>query len=147
VWEPQSENEISVATKADDAGINKSLWAVGGDAPGMEESREKMRRFLHRVWYLRLWEEANSYLEWRKALKGAEKISENECHRDEVAIEDCLRRSRGSTWWEWADGSRLHYWRWPACWLAEACDGAKAYHTSVPPRRPVARKIEPESLE
>jgi hypothetical protein len=42
VWEPASDGEVTVATKADDAGIGRSLWAVGGNASGMEEAREVM---------------------------------------------------------------------------------------------------------
>jgi hypothetical protein len=147
VWEPQTENEISTATKSDDAGVNKSLWAVGGDAPGMEESREKLRRCLFRVWYLRLWQEANGSLSWRKLMKDAGTISENEYKRDKIAIQDCLQRSRGSNWWEWADGSQLYYWQWPECWRSEARDGARAYHPSVPPRKPVAQKVKADSPE
>jgi len=39
--------EISIATKADDAKIDLSLWNVGGDAPGMEEARGKIWDGLH----------------------------------------------------------------------------------------------------
>jgi hypothetical protein len=60
---------------------------------------------------------------------------------DEEAITDCLLRSKRSDWWNWSDGSRLYFWRWPECWQCEARDGAKAFHLSWPRRRPVARKV------
>jgi hypothetical protein len=27
---------------------------------------------------------------------------------------ECLERASGATWWEWAAGSRLMFWQWPA---------------------------------
>jgi hypothetical protein len=140
VWEPQSLHEVSVATKADDAAVDRSLWAVGGDGAGMENARELMRRFLFRCWYDRLSREARTYLSLRKPV-----ASEAEFLLDQKGIEDCLLRSKRATWWDWADGSRLYFWRWPDCWQKEARDGVKACHVSWPDRRPIARKISAEA--
>ena len=67
VWEPQNVNEVSLATKADDAAINRDIWAVGGKAPGLEKKREVIRKCLHRVWYANLRREANAFLCQRKS--------------------------------------------------------------------------------
>jgi hypothetical protein len=145
VWEPASEGEVTVATKADDAGINRSLWAAGGDSSGMEEARELIRRVLHRAWYRRLEEEAKNYYRARLALARQDGVRKSDLDKDKEAIDDCLMRSRRSTWWDWGDGSRLYFWRWLECWQEEARNGAKPFHVSRPPRRPVARKICPET--
>jgi hypothetical protein len=135
VWEPHSQIEVSVATKSDEAGVDKSLWAVGGEGPGIEEARETLRRFLHRLWGSQLWHESHVYLDIRK-----KDVSKEEYLKDSRAIKECLDRSRRSTWWDWADGSRLYFWRWPECWRDEAHDGACPFHISWPSPKPVARK-------
>jgi hypothetical protein len=48
------------------------------------------------------------------------------------AVRDCVTRCANSTWWEWADGSRLLFWRWGAAWRTEARDGARGFHTGTP---------------
>jgi hypothetical protein len=83
VWEPTSEGEVTVATKADGAGIDKSLWAVGDEAPRMEEARETMRRAFHRAWYNRLWKEAMEYYRCREALPQRGVIDAVELCKDE----------------------------------------------------------------
>jgi len=48
---------------------------------------------------------------------------------------DCITWASLSTWWEWLDGSRLFFWRWPEVWQREAQDGARGFHTGeLPPR-------------
>jgi hypothetical protein len=87
VWEPTSEGEVTVATKLDGAGIDKSLWAVCGDAPGMEEARETMRKALRRVRYSRLCKEAMEYYRCRKALTQRGVSDVVELRKDEEASE------------------------------------------------------------
>jgi len=41
-WDALDSIDISIATKADDAKVDLSLWNVGGDAPGMEDARGKI---------------------------------------------------------------------------------------------------------
>jgi hypothetical protein len=50
------------------------------------------------------------------------------------AAQDCMRRCADADWWEWSDGSRLLFWRWPVRWRTEARDGAKGFHLGT--RRP-----------
>jgi hypothetical protein len=140
VWEPQFGKQVSVASKADDAAIDTSIWAVGGDGPGLEVSRERLRRFLHRVWYANLRQEATNFLQGQKEIApGAD------YNKDVQAVQDCLLRAKRSSWWEWNDGSRLFFWRWPQCWRLEARDGARAFHHHWPKRRPMARVVNVES--
>jgi hypothetical protein len=116
VWEPASEGEVMVATKVDDTGIYISLWAVGGNASRMEEAKEVMWRAFHRVWYRRLSKEAAKYYCAKSEAMAKTCLGREDLIKDKEAIEDCLMRSQRSTWWEWTDGSRLYFWRWPECW-------------------------------
>jgi hypothetical protein len=136
VWEPKTKDEVSTATKADDAEINRAIWAVGGEGTGLERKRETIRRFLHNQWYARLKIEAEAFLVVSKL-----ESSDTEYRADSEAVAECLLRSKRSSWWEWLDGSRLYFWRWPKCWRLEARDGARAFHTSWPIRRPHARQV------
>jgi hypothetical protein len=54
-WVVDTVGEERVATKADDAGVDLSLWAVGGEGTGMEAARQTLRNFLLRVWKRRLY--------------------------------------------------------------------------------------------
>jgi hypothetical protein len=145
-WEPASENDVSVATKSDSSGIDLNMWAVGGG--GVEESsvmeqrrRAVVRRLLHRIWYDQLCKDARKLMAIQEKLKDLEGLK-----RDSEAVIDCLTHARRSKWFEWNDGSRLFFWRWPECWREEAMDGARFYHTSWPPRnKPVARKIQADT--
>jgi hypothetical protein len=141
VWEPASENEVLVATKSDSAGIDLSLWAVGGggveELSVMEQKRGVLRRLLHRMWYDKLCRSARKFIQIQGKLKDLDAL-----RLDSDAISDCLTRARRSTWFVWDDRSRLFFWRWPECWREEARDGARFYHTSWPPRKPTARKIQ-----
>lgn len=123
VWETRN-TVVAGAAKADDATVDVSLWAVGGDGPGMEEARAMLRKTFFRRWRRRLVLEA---ARWLQSEEAAEEYAENQ-----EAICDCIRRCANSTWWEWTDGSRLLFWRWPRAWRREARDGARGYHKSYP---------------
>ena len=49
-WDVADANGILMASKADDAGVDLSLWNVGGDAPGMEQACRAIRSGLHAAW-------------------------------------------------------------------------------------------------
>jgi hypothetical protein len=99
VWEPASANEVSVATKSDSAGINLSLWAVGGggvdESSVMEQKRGILRRLLHRIWYDKLCRSARVFMPIQEKLKDL-----NTLKQDREAIYDCLTRARRLTWFE-----------------------------------------------
>ena len=136
VWEPLVTNDVSVASKADDTAVNTAIWAVGGMGKGMEAARETLRRTLHRWWYSGLWKESQIFV--RTSHRSSD---EKNYTADKEGVDECLSRAKGSTWWDWADGSRLFFWKWPECWREEARDGAKAFHVEWPKRRPMARVV------
>ena len=127
-WDAGETSDVSLATKNDDAEVNLSLWAVGGTEPHMEPAREIIRKFLFAVWVKRICREARGWL-------GAELTAGMASTADREAILDCVTRCANSTWWDWKDGSRLFFWRWPKAWWLEARDGALGYHLSFPQRR------------
>lgn len=116
--------EVAGAAKADDASVDFTLWAVGGHGPGMEQAREMLRKTFFRRWRRRLVLEA---ARWLQSVEAQEEYKANQ-----EALCDCIRRCANSTWWEWSDGSRLLFWRWPLAWRREARDGARGYHISYP---------------
>jgi hypothetical protein len=117
-----------LATKDDDAEVNLSLWAVGGDDPEMEVVHAHIRDFLFTVWVKAICGEARRWLRHQEA--SGEALAE-----DRPAIRDCVMRCANSTWWDWKDGSRLFFWRWPKLWWLEARDGAMGYHLAYPQPR------------
>ena len=58
-----------------------------------------------------------------------------EVSADRVALIDCLERLGKSSWFEWLDGSRMHFWKWPECWMKEARDGARSWQFEKAHRR------------
>jgi hypothetical protein len=74
--------------------------------------------------------EATLWLRTQGMVEGAEQLS-----RNREVIADCITRTANSTWWEWSDGSRLFFWRWPEAWHQEARDGARSYCVGEPPPR------------
>mmetsp|Transcript_5392 Transcript_5392/g.8275 ORF Transcript_5392/g.8275 Transcript_5392/m.8275 type:complete len:90 (-) Transcript_5392:62-331(-) len=57
---------------------------------------------------------------------------------DLAAGADAVVRGWRSTWWEWTDGSRPFYWRWPEWYRTRIRDGVKIFLRKRPPkwRRP-----------
>lgn len=135
VWDTQRE-EVTVATRDDDAEANRALWAVGGSGAGMESAREVLRNFMFGWWRRRLCKEA---VQWLKSPWAQIEIDENR-----NAIRDCITRCANSTWWDWSDGSRLLFWRWPEAWRQEARDGARGHHMSYPEPRKYSGRTPPQ---
>jgi hypothetical protein len=123
-WGDADAAEAAVACRADDAQVELALWAVGGEGKELEEARGTIRNFLHSVWRKRLGREARGWLRTEEA-----KV---DFARNTIAVRDCITRCARSTWWDWSDGSRLLFWRWPARWRIEARDGAIGFHTGKP---------------
>lgn len=125
------------AAKADDAEIpywiwnNRvkdvfNTWDTRPSDESVDNSLEAMRRFFHRVWVKRL---CHSFRKW---LKGYNKPWVNQANSVEAGI-DALCRAINSSWWEWDNGSRLFFWRWPAEVLDEVRDGTKPFFRRDPP--------------
>mmetsp|Transcript_5950 Transcript_5950/g.13021 ORF Transcript_5950/g.13021 Transcript_5950/m.13021 type:complete len:1140 (-) Transcript_5950:4782-8201(-) len=111
------------ATQADDAAIEMDHWAMAGETKQEADARQVLRKFAHLWWCKNLEAESKRWL--RK--NGNRK-------EDRDAVADCVRRARGSDYWEWRRGSRLFFWRWPEEWMQDARDGIEFWHLSDPPK-------------
>ena len=107
-WESTDTLATSKATRADDADVDLSLWNVGGDGPGMEESRTGIRTGLHSSWRRRITMEAARWCRTNPDVADAKQQ-----RHDLEALRDCVIRCSDSTWWKWDGGSCLLFWRWP----------------------------------
>lgn len=58
---------------------------------------------------------------------------QSELNLDIKAGIDVMHRCCHSSFWEWTDGSRLIFWRWPAQFRQEARDGTKIFITKALP--------------
>jgi hypothetical protein len=120
VWEP---SQVSTATKDDDAKVYMSIWEVDSNNIDLERARKKIRDFLFIQWINFLTHEALTWF----SLQGSKTRD-----KDQVDIRECITRAANSNWWEWKDGSRLFFWRWPVLWQDEARNGAKIFHNGFP---------------
>jgi hypothetical protein len=126
--EPTDALSISVAIKADGAIVNTSLWNVGRDSPRAAQACQVIQWLLHHIWYKNLEKEAFAWL------SEGDQVGSSDCEwaEDLEAILNCLQWVRGSTWFEWKDGSHLFFWRWPLDLCKEARDGTPVLHCKIP---------------
>ena len=90
----------------------------------MDLARATIRSFLHQCWLKRLWRGLRDFIR-----DNSKDIVDREANR--AAARDCLTRASRSDWWEWSDGSRLHFWRWPRDLWYETRDGRVCYWESA----------------
>jgi hypothetical protein len=91
VLEPHQAGEVSTSTKDDIAGIDLSLWVIGGESLKMETARQTIRKLLFRCWMRRLYLEASKWLHT---------YGEGEYEVNRAAIYEALTRAFHSSWWE-----------------------------------------------
>jgi hypothetical protein len=64
--------------------------------------------------------------------------------RDKAAGCECVTRAANSTWWEWKDGSRPFFWRWPEHYQAQIRDGIRLWCHGPLPQWKVPQRNEPD---
>jgi hypothetical protein len=153
------------ATKSDDAEIPTYLWdstLVPEGDPVKVQSLSHIRGFALR------WAKQNvlrGFLSWFRRrhpgiyrAKSAKTFSDSymgwfrERHtaisRDKEASLnwsagcECIRRFSESCWWEWCEGSRLHFWRWPEDYFKNARDGVQPWLSLPLPKWLVPQRVE-----
>ena len=105
------------AKQADDAAIDKSHWAPPDETPVQAKAREVLRRLAVKWWALNLEREGLQWLNEHGNTK-----------YDREIVEDCIRRAKAATYWEWVRGSRLFFWRFSDEFLADMRDGVPFFH-------------------
>jgi hypothetical protein len=109
------------AARADDAPIDFEIWTWPNETKSQTRARDLLRYACHSFWRLNLMREATHWLRTSpNAIPAEIKINK-------AAIVDCLTRANNSTYWDWADGSRLFFWRWEHWWKS-ARDGEVFFH-------------------
>ena len=111
-WEPNDALTVTGAVQSDSAAVDTTLWGIGGQSPEAVAARGVLQRGMHCWWHRRLRREAWAWLKAHEPTPG-NVLEEDQYRRNLEAIVDCLTRAGGSTWFEWNDGSRLFFWRWP----------------------------------
>ena len=114
------ERYLTVA-RADDAEVELEVWKIPGETGEEIEARQGMRIFFHQVWRRRITREATGWLRANGNRK-----------RDKEVIWDAITRNALSEWFDWSDGSTLHFWRWPREWREEIRDGTMLWHEEAP---------------
>ena len=149
-----SDGRNAEAVKADDAAVPEYLWndQVLG-RPATAEDRVCLGKL--RWFVLGLWKRA-VYVSFRNHMRRTHGPDwwvlpgdrGTELQRDREAGQDCLVRVMKATWWDWDDGSRLFFWRWPVHYRLQARDGVPPWLTGPlpkfvrpqPPEKDPARK-------
>jgi hypothetical protein len=123
------------ATKSDNAPVPEYLWdrcVVRDDDPAHSiklHALGVLRLFALRWWRRHL---TRDFLSWCRATHGSHWTSFR-AWRDREAGCECVTRAANSSWWEWKDGSRPFFWRWPTHYHAQIRDGLRLWcHHSLP---------------
>ncbi len=151
------------AVKADDVEVPEYLWdqvLVPRGNPDKVKALGQLRRFALRWWknnmrksflgwfFIRYsllrWKLRNikhSYAEWNVCLRTYLRSS-TEARKDWIAGGDCIERCCNSSWWEWTDGSRPHFWRWSEEYKILVRDGVPPWFKRALPRWQVPQRVE-----
>jgi len=93
-----------------------------------------------------LWEEMKlspleKITECVQTLQGSVKRSV-EARRDWEAGRECTAQYSNSSWWEWTEGSRPNFWRWPLEYQRPIRDGAPPWFRTKVPNWKVRERVE-----
>ena len=131
------------ASKDDDAAVPVYLWndRIACLFPWIDsydlmvEALEKIRGFFKDRWCRILTRSFGSYMrgEYGSGWTTMKREADSALLCDIETGSDCIRRAAASDWWEWNDGSRPFFWRWPAESRKAIRDGMKMWQLSSPP--------------
>jgi hypothetical protein len=129
--EKQGANDLK-ATKDDKAPVSTELWdsymasgllwGVMMD-PRRSGSIQVLREFFNRAWRRSV---MSSYYKWITAKK-AEGFEISLSAKD--AAREIIHRTSNSTMWEWNNGSRTMFWRWPPEFEIRIMEGSRLWMT------------------
>jgi hypothetical protein len=69
-----------------------------------------------------------------------------EARRDWEAGRECISGYSNSRWWEWTEGSRPHFWRWPLEYQKPIRDGVPPWFRTKVPNWRVPQRVEREPV-
>ena len=111
------------AAQTDDAGVELVHWSHPGETPAEARARNTLRRLALRWW---------KHLQTRQA---RDWLALNPGKTNTAAIEDCIRRIQGATYWAWPRGSRIFFWKFHSKgrWFEDFRDGVRYWKMEEPP--------------
>ncbi len=119
----ESANIRLKAAQADDAEVDLSQWALPGKTNEQAQAQKILRRFAVKWWKYYQIKAARAWLK------------RNPGKPNERAINDCIRRIKGCTYWAWPWGSRIFFWKFDGTdWLVDFRDGVRFWRTGPQPK-------------
>lgn len=113
------------AAQADDAQVDLSQWAEPDETEEVAQARDVLRRLAVKWW--KSHQEAVAY-------KWLQDIGPTATQEDIEAVNDCMRRVKGCTYWSWERGSRIMFYKFPPEWRNDFRDGVKWWRLTTPPK-------------
>jgi hypothetical protein len=137
------------AAKHDDAEADVSLWnnyalkgtsLTGSGSEAMNWALDFLRSRMLLWWFRRLQRSFSGYL---RRTYGASWWASKDAgyHTDREKGVEALRRCWKCTWWDWADGSSLLFWRWNSSFMKEVRDGMKIWRLKALPKNREKQQI------
>jgi hypothetical protein len=128
------------ATKSDDAEIPEYLWNETIFPSGGAREIKALNLLRDRV--LRWWRKnlMKEFIKWfhdEHLTKNSEEVQS-----DLLAGLECITRSCGSTFWEWTEGSRPFFWRWPLHYRKTIKEGHPLWVKETLPRWRIPQRRE-----
>ena len=121
--------------------VTKSFWAC------LRKRESKPRVACNQSWV----EFVNGRYHWRKKgryLYRSDLASWKKQAEDIAAARDCIERACGCSWWEWKDGSRPFFWRWPKhCWISSRDGRSNFLREKLPESRDFQRAPDPTMFD
>ena len=112
------------ATKRDDALAQVDLWnsyllkgiSCRLSMEIVQPAAETLRWWMMSLWRRRVF---RSYIKWRE---------QSDCFSEfDADAADCIRRVANATWWNWDQGSRPLFWKWPEDYWKRVLHGVPAW--------------------
>lgn len=113
------------AAQADDAEVDLSQWAHPNETPKIGWARNVLRRLVAKWWI---------YHQTKLARRLLEDMDSETEQEDIDAINDCIRRIKGCTYWSWNRGSRIGFYKFPPEWRNDFRDGIRFWKLTNPPK-------------
>ena len=96
-----------------------------GETQRVADARAVLRRFVAKWW---------AHHQEKVALQWLKDQGDQATEDDVAAINDCIRRQMGCTYWTWNRGSRIFFWKFPEEWRNVFWDGVRFWKLTEPPK-------------
>jgi len=146
---PESvESHRQKSAKNDNALVPTIFWARQPSTNALMTSEKNPLDVLRNNLFLPLWRKRiwRSWANYYKEQIAQEGYAEADQVADKGGAVECLQYAANCTWWEWAGGSKLFFWRWPEPIRHLARDGMPMCIKGELPRYRVPQQKERDPL-